>query len=53
VDAAFLAAVGRRPRPAERDAVLASLTAAGDERLAGWQRVFQALYGCIDFRTLE
>jgi hypothetical protein len=53
VDAAFLAAVGRRPRPAEREAVIASLTAAGTEPAAGWQRVFQALSGCIDFRTLE
>jgi hypothetical protein len=32
--------------------VRASLAVAGD-RLAGWQYVFQALYGCIDFRTLE
>ena len=52
VDTAFLTALGRRPRPAEREAVLASL-AGGDEPLAAWQRVFQALYGCIDFRTLE
>ncbi|MDA1039260.1 MAG: DUF1553 domain-containing protein [Planctomycetota bacterium] len=53
LDAAFLAALGRRPRPGEREAVLASLATAGDDRLAGWQRIFQALYGCIDFRTLE
>jgi hypothetical protein len=53
VEAAFLAALGRRPLPAEREGVRASLTAAAGDRVIGWQHVFQALYGCIDFRTLE
>ena len=53
-ETAFLATLGRGPRAGEREAVLGSLAAAGpEEQPAAWARVFQALFGCVDFRTLD
>ena len=55
VDRVFLVTLGRSPRPAERERVLAELTAADGAvpRREAWERIFQALFGCIDFRYLE
>jgi len=56
LDQAFLAALGRRPHPAERRACLDVLAAAGadPEPLAeAWSMVFQSLFGCVDFRSVD
>ncbi|MFM8891773.1 MAG: DUF1553 domain-containing protein, partial [Planctomycetia bacterium] len=55
VERVFLATLGRSPRPAERERVLAELTAAqgAQPRREAWERIYQAIFGCIDFRYLE
>ncbi len=58
VERAFRSALGRRPTVAERAAVRASLRTASETddpqaRRAAWERVMQALFACVDFRTLE
>jgi len=57
LEAAFLATLARPPRAGEREAVLRSLSAATADAdrdpVADWARVFQALFGCVDFRSLD
>jgi hypothetical protein len=54
---AFRETIGRRPSKEELSIALAavSVTAEGDEnvRLEAWQRLFQGLFGCVDFRYLD
>ena len=65
VERAFREALGRKPTDGEKAAVLAALVrdsknadqsneaSSTDGRQAAWERVFQALFGCVDFRYLE
>ena len=65
VERAFREALGRKPTDGEKSAVLAALAngskstdpsseaSSSDARQAAWERVFQALFGCVDFRYLE
>ncbi len=57
VDAAFLATLGRPPRDDERRLMLAVVEAVEqdntDERREAWRHVYQALFGCLDFRYLD
>jgi hypothetical protein len=57
LDLAFRRTLGRSPSASERQTIAAALgegwTQSLDERQARWERVFQALFGCIDFRYLE
>ena len=58
LERAFLRCLGRRPTAAERAAVQTALAPDGqspdhDTAVAAWATLFQALFGSIDFRTLE
>ncbi|HWA98053.1 MAG TPA: DUF1553 domain-containing protein [Pirellulales bacterium] len=57
LDLAFRRTLGRSPSASERQTIAAALgegwNQSLDERQARWERVFQALFGCIDFRYLE
>jgi hypothetical protein len=62
IELAFRESVGRQPSNEEAAIALAAITApaqvdtagsAADDRRAAWERLFQALFGCMDFRYLE
>jgi hypothetical protein len=53
IDHAFRQTLSREPTVAEREVVLASVTANTEDSLLAWTTVYQSLFGCIDFRTLE
>jgi hypothetical protein len=62
VERAFREALGRSPTARERRTSLAAVTVStdlarneenGDPRVAAWERFFQALFGCLDFRYLD
>lgn len=53
IERAFLRTLARPPTPAEEAAVGRTLARRPGEPAAAWASVFQALFGCIDFRTLE
>jgi hypothetical protein len=56
IDHVFRECVGREPSSAEREAVRQFIEQGGDDEAAihaAWAMVFQSLFGCIDFRTLE
>jgi hypothetical protein len=57
VDLAFLATLGRPPRDDERQLMLAAVADAAQgttsERREAWRHVYQALFGCLDFRYLD
>ena len=52
---AVLAALARDSQPVRdlKNADQASEASSSDGRQAAWERVFQALFGCVDFRYLE
>jgi hypothetical protein len=59
VERAFREALGRGPTENERRIALAAVTVPDDAknktetRLAAWERFYQALFGCIDFRYVD
>jgi hypothetical protein len=53
VDCAYRLALGRSPTPRERDIALKYIAASGGERSAAWERFYQALFACIDFRYVN
>jgi hypothetical protein len=57
LERAFRTALGRLPTTQERELSLTAIQAAGGDdpqaRLAAWERLYQALFACIDFRYLE
>jgi hypothetical protein len=62
IDLAFRESLGRMPSREESAIAIvavsvpavADATASADEaRLAAWERLFQGLFGCVDFRYLE
>ena len=55
LDWAYDTALGRRPTDRERKLALAYLAdkAKPEERQAAWERVYQALFACVDFRHVN
>jgi len=57
VEQAFLTTLGRSPTKKEQTLALSAVSSANqddpDANLAAWQRLYQALFGCIDFRYLD
>jgi hypothetical protein len=53
VDRAYRLTLGRRPTPRERDIALKYIAAYSGERSAAWERFYQALFACIDFRYVN
>jgi hypothetical protein len=62
IERAFRESLGRLPSREEAKIALTAVTPAGvagaahkpdDDRLAAWERLFQGLFGCMDFRYLE
>jgi len=56
LDRAYRAALGRLPTQRERQLALAFLNEAGNavaERVAAWERLYQTLFACIDFRYVN
>jgi hypothetical protein len=62
VERAFREALGRSPSDGERKIALATVAVSNNidsaealtpARVAAWEQLFQALFGCIDFRYLE
>jgi hypothetical protein len=52
IDRAYRTALGRPPTAKEREVALKFVAQAGDKQ-AAWERVYQALFGCIDFRYVN
>ncbi len=52
LDRAFLTTLGRKPREAERAALMRSLSESHD-RGEAWTHPFMGLFGCLDFRYLD
>jgi hypothetical protein len=62
IERAFRESLGRLPSREEARIALAAVSPPGhagasqlsdDDRLAAWERLFQGLFGCMDFRYLE
>jgi hypothetical protein len=53
VDLAYRATLGRLPTAKERQLVLAYLQQEPGSRPAAWERVYQTLFACIDFRYVN
>jgi hypothetical protein len=56
VDFAFLDTLGRKPTPAEREIALAAVQTVEPgtpEHRDAWERLFQGLFACVDFRYLD
>lgn len=56
IEQAFRETLGRRPSNDERSIVLAAIDAEdehSDSQLTKWTRLYQSLFGCIDFRYVE
>jgi hypothetical protein len=53
IDHAFRQTLSRRPTAAEREVVQAAVSTNTEDPLLAWTTVYQSLFGCIDFRTLE
>jgi hypothetical protein len=59
IERAFQDALGRGPTENERRIALTAVTVspeskrADEERLAAWERFYQALFGCVDFRYVD
>jgi hypothetical protein len=57
LERAFRTSLGRLPTQHEREIALAAIQSAGQDnaeaRLAAWERLYQALFACIDFRYLD
>jgi hypothetical protein len=58
VERAYRMALGRPPTAGERRLALRFVaetgeTATGEQRLAAWERFYQALFACIDFRFIN
>jgi hypothetical protein len=52
IERAFRVTLGRRPTAGEIEIAKKSL-AGGEDRTAAWDRLFQGLFGCLDFRYLN
>jgi hypothetical protein len=52
VERAFRETLGRKPTEAEASIALSALKNA-ESPLAGWERLFQSLFGCLDFRYVD
>ena len=52
-----MSTLGRPPRDDERELMLAAVADAAqgttEERREAWRHVYQALFGCLDFRYLD
>jgi cytochrome c553 len=53
LERAYRLALGRSPTPRERDIALKFIGSSGGERSARWERFYQALFACIDFRYVN
>jgi hypothetical protein len=53
VDQAYRKTLGRLPTPRERRLALDYLSVAPDQRAAAWERFYQTLFACIDFRYIQ
>jgi hypothetical protein len=53
IDDAYRKALGRLPTPRERALALAYVSVATEQRLAAWERFYQTLFACVDFRYVN
>ncbi len=56
LERAYRTALGRPPTPRERDLALMYLREAADaaaDAAAGWERLYQVLFACVDFRYVN
>jgi hypothetical protein len=55
LDRAYRMALGRLPTEREREVAMAYLAGKtkAEARQAAWERVYQALFGCVDFRYVN
>jgi hypothetical protein len=53
VTRAYRLALGRLPTPRERAIILKFLASSDGERSTVWERVYQTLFACIDFRYVN
>lgn len=52
IEHAYRQCLGRAPTEREREVAIAYVS-AGDDRLAAWERFYQALFACLDFRYVN
>ena len=53
IDLAYRKTVGRPPTPRERELALAYVATPMTQRLAAWERFYQTLFACVDFRYVN
>jgi hypothetical protein len=55
IELAYRKSLGRLPTPREREVALAYVTAAttNEARTAAWERFYQTLFACVDFRYVN
>jgi hypothetical protein len=55
IERAFRETLGRKPTNAEREIARNTVAGVGDDarKLEAWQRLFQGLFACVDFRYLD
>ncbi|MEE2714355.1 MAG: hypothetical protein VX913_16415, partial [Planctomycetota bacterium] len=53
IDRAYLGVLGRPPRAGERELARTYLSGPHASETDAWSGLFQALFGCIDFRYLN
>ncbi|MBI2804814.1 MAG: DUF1553 domain-containing protein [Planctomycetes bacterium] len=53
IDLAYRKTLGRLPTPRESNLALAYVSVRPDQRLAAWERFYQTLYACVDFRYVN
>ena len=54
IDSAYRKALGRLPTPRERELALAYVSVpAPEQRLVAWERFYQTLFACVDFRYVN
>jgi Protein of unknown function (DUF1553) len=53
IDTAYRKALNRLPTPRERELAMAYLSVPSEQRLLAWERFYQTLFACVDFRYVN
>jgi hypothetical protein len=55
IDLAYRKSLGRLPTQREREIAMAYLSTAtsSEQRVAAWERFYQTLFACVDFRYVN
>jgi hypothetical protein len=53
IDEAYRKSLNRLPTPRERELALAYVSVSADQRMLAWERFYQTLFACVDFRYVN